>query len=79
MNNFEERCFVFLTDMLTNRPKDLEGNAVLYNNEDRKKYLDIIKSQKTEIEQNKIVPSKNREVLVLLYDFMIEILTHKLI
>ena len=79
MNNFEERYFTFLTDILTNRPKDLEGNTVLYNNEDRKKYLDIIKNQKTEIEQNKIVPLKNREVLVLLYDFMIEILTHKLI
>ena len=79
MNNFEERCFAFLTDMLTNRPKDLEGNTVLYNNEDRKKYLDIIKNQKTEIEQNKIVPLKNRVAVVLLYDFMIEILTRKII
>lgn len=79
MNNFEERCFVFLTDMLTNRPKDLEDNIVLYNNEDRKKYLDIIKEQKTEIEQNKIVPLESRKPLEQLYDFMIEILTHKLI
>lgn len=79
MNNFEERCFVVLTDILTNRPKDLEGNTVLYDNEDRKKYLDIIKNQKTEIEQNKIVPLKNRVAVVLLYDFMIEILTRKII
>lgn len=79
MNNFEEHCFVVLTDILTNRPKDLEGNTVLYDNEDRKKYLDIIKNQKTEIEQNKIVPLKNRVAVVLLYDFMIEILTRKII
>lgn len=79
MNNFEERCFAFLTDMLTNRPKDLEGNTVLYNNEDRKKYLDIIKSQKTEIEQNKVVLSEDRELLERLYDLMNEILTRKLI
>lgn len=79
MNNFEERCFAFLTDMLTNRPKDSDGKTVLYDNEDRKKYLDIIQIQRTEIEQNKAVPSKSRETLVLLYDFMIEILTHKLV
>ena len=56
MNNFENRCFSLLVDMLTNRPIDLSGRTVLYDNEDRTKYLDIIKSQKIEIEQNKIVP-----------------------
>lgn len=30
MNNFEERCFAFLTDMLTNRPKDSDGKTVLF-------------------------------------------------
>ena len=79
MNNFENRCFSLLVDMLTNRPRDLSGRTVLYDNEDRTKYLDIIKSQKIEIEQNKIVPSGNRKTLVLLYGFMIEMLTHKLI
>ena len=79
MNNFENRCFSLLVDMLTNRPRDLSGRTVLYDNEDRTKYLDIIKSQKIEIEQNKIVPSGNHKTLVLLYGFMIEILTHKLI
>ena len=34
MNNFENRCFSLLVDMLTNRPRDLSGRTVLYDNED---------------------------------------------
>lgn len=77
MNNYEERCLAFLTDMLTNRPKDLSGKTILYDNEDRKKYLNIIKAQ--EIEQNKAIPQENSELLKRLYEFISEILIRKLI
>ena len=79
MNNFEECCFAFLADMLTNRPKDLEGKTIIYDNEDRKKYLDIIKAQKIEIEQNKTITQENRELLKRLNELLVEILTRKLI
>lgn len=79
MNNYEERGFALLNAILTNRPKDLSGRIILFDDEDRKKYLDIIKAQKTEIEQNKTVPLEDRELLERLYGLMYEILIRKLI
>ena len=63
MNNYEEVCLAFLNDVLTNRPKDLNGQVILFDDESRKKYLEAFKHQYSIVEQDKAVDSKCRELL----------------
>ena len=79
MNSYVKHCLALLSDMLTNRPKDLNGQVILYDDESRSKYLDIIKNQYSVSEKEMELSPECHELLKQLYGLMNEILICKLI
>ena len=53
MNNLEIQCLEFAVDILTNRPKNLNGEISKYNKQDRDTILKNIYLQKEIVENNK--------------------------
>ena len=79
MNIYETKCYELLEDMLNNRPKDLDGRIVLYDNDTRNNYFAMIKSNQQELQKEAAISETCRETLLVLYGAMNEILTRKLV
>ena len=79
MNIYEKKCYDLLEDMLNNRPKDLDGRIVLYDNDTRNKYFATIKTNQQELQKEAAISETCRETLFVLYGAMNKILTRKLV
>lgn len=79
MNIYETKCYELLEDLLNNRPKDLDGRIVLYDDETRNKYFATIKTNQLELQNEAAISETCRVTLLVLYGAMNEILTRKLV
>ncbi len=64
-NNFEAMCYCLIKDLLGNKPKDINNQVVKYSDEDRTKYISIIKENINELEN--VRNSMDKEI----YEFIL--------
>lgn len=75
MNNLEIQCVEFATDILTNRPRNLNGETVKYDSQDRNILLKNIYLQKEIVENNKkYITEDCYNLLIDLYNGLVEII-----
>lgn len=75
LNNLEIQCLEFAIDILTNRPKNLNGEISKYDKQDKDIMLKNIYFQREAVENNKkhlTVDCYN--LLIELYDGLVEII-----
>ena len=71
MNNLETNCIELIVDTLSNRPKSIDGEIVKYNAEDKQMILNVIESQKANVENlSKVISEDCYKLLMELYDVL---------
>ncbi len=70
-NNKEVECLELILDILSNRPKDLDGKITNYTKVDREKYREIINAEIETVNQLEELPLKSKGVIVDLYKWML--------
>ena len=80
MNNFEIECLDFIGELFTNRPKDINGKDTTYTDEDYTTLLNCCNEKKRLHEENLRNRHNNSyQLLLQLYDIVLELLKHKII
>ena len=69
LNNLEIQCLEFVIDILTNRPKNLNGETLNYDKQDKDILLNNIYLQKENVKNNKKrITEDCYNLLIELYD-----------